>query len=173
MFCEQFPRRWGFNNAGMSSPLTETLPISHASTSSYYVPFIFSQLQIHTWTWLKPDNHRGKDGSLSFKWSLWDQIAGNTNGHQMPLTSPSVHKSLWWQLVRINNHTGRLSNLWGISLSLLAIFCREKLQNKAGKKSQMFKYHQNRISSKNLSDCTSMIHNLLIMDHLLFEYGCQ
>lgn len=126
MFCEQFPRRWGFNNAGMSSPLTETLPISHASTSSYYVPFIFSQLQIHTWTWLKPDNHRSKDGSLSFKWSLWDQIAGNTNGHQMPLTSPSVHKSLWWQRVRINNHTGRLSNLWGISLSLVWPFSAEK-----------------------------------------------
>lgn len=63
--------------------LSETLLITHASTPSYYNPFIFSRLQIHTWTWLKPDDYHSDEGSLSFNWSLWDHIAGTvsiTNG---------------------------------------------------------------------------------------------
>ncbi len=55
-------------------------------------PSFFSQLQIHTWTWLKPDDYHSIKGKLSFNWSLRDQIAGsvrNTNGCQMPLTSPN------------------------------------------------------------------------------------
>lgn len=91
--------------------LTETLPISHASTSSYYIPFSF---KIHTWTWLKSDDYQ----SRGFNWPPWDQIAGsvnNTNGHQIPLTSPSVHCGLWWLPVRRTKHTGQLSNLWAIS----------------------------------------------------------
>ena len=68
----------------------------HASTSSYYVPFIFSQHPIRTWTWLKPDDYHRKQEGLSFNWSLWDQIAGsvsNTNGHR---TNWRSRASLFW-----------------------------------------------------------------------------
>lgn len=79
-------------------------------------PFIFSQCQIHTWTRLKPGEYHSGEGSLN--WSPWDEIAAfvsNTNGRQMPLTSPSVQRGLWWQPVRITSHTRQLSNLSGVS----------------------------------------------------------
>lgn len=58
-----------------------------------------------TWTWLIPEDDHSQHGSLSFNWSLWDQIAGsscNINGWRLPLTSPGAHWSPRWQPDGIN-----------------------------------------------------------------------
>lgn len=134
-----------------SVSLKHSLPITHASTSSYYTPFIFSQHPIRTWTWLKPDDYHSKQEGLSFNWSLWDQIArsvSNTNGHRMSLTSPSVQRSLWCQPVRINSpHQATVPIYYE---SHVVIFYRETLRlmrpivgiGKVIAKSQMFKYQK-------------------------------
>lgn len=128
------------------------LAIAHAKTPSSYIPYIFSHHTVHTWTWLKPDSYRGTRGSLSFNWPLWDQIAGcvsNTNGHRMPLTSPSVGRGLWWQPVRINSpRQATVQFIRGSRLQREAFLTTRlrrpiKAVGRVIAESQMFKYHQN------------------------------